>query len=377
MKGQPKAELDFDSDGLDSAGIKSLAGDIRIWGRELGFQQLGFTDIKLAEHESRLEAWLHKDYHGEMEYMARHGTRRSRPEELVPGTTRVISVRMDYLPPGTTPIEELLNSADKAFISRYALGRDYHKLMRRRLQKLASRIERQIGPFGYRVFVDSAPVLEKALAEKAGLGWIGKHSNLLNREAGSWFFLGEIYTDLPFPIDQPATEHCGACTRCIDVCPTGAIVAPFEVDARLCISYLTIELKSSIPEKLRPLIGNRIYGCDDCQVVCPWNRFARTTEESDFQPREGLDAAELVTLFAWEEPEFLKRTEGSAIRRIGHRRWLRNIAVALGNAPGSKEVIASLHSREDHPSEMVREHVAWALERHHRSTRPSTTPGIF
>jgi epoxyqueuosine reductase len=349
---------------LDSGQLFLLAENIRQWGTELGFQQLGFADTDIADHEKHLEAWLEHGYHGAMDYMERHGTRRSRPAELVPGTVSVISVRMDYLPPETMEIEALLQSGDKAFVSRYALGRDYHKLMRNRLQKLAHKIEREIGVFGYRVFVDSAPVLEKALAEKAGLGWIGKHSNLLNREAGSWFFLGEIYTDLPLPASKPVAGHCGDCTRCIDVCPTQAIVAPFQVDARRCISYLTIELRTSIPEEFRPLLGNRIYGCDDCQVVCPWNRFARTTPEPDFKPRHGLDAAQLVELFAWQETEFLQRTEGSAIRRIGHECWLRNIAVALGNAPGSTGVTDALQKRAAHPSEMVREHVSWALAQH-------------
>jgi len=344
--------------------ISSLADEIRHWGEALGFQQLGFTDTRLDEHEQHLANWLQKNYHGEMEYMSRHGTRRSRPAELVPGTVSVISVRMDYLPPGTTEIDELLADHDKGFVSRYALGRDYHKLMRQRLQKLSNRIEAKIGPFGYRVFVDSAPVLEKALAEKAGLGWIGKHSNLLNRQAGSWFFLGEIYTDLPFPIDEPATEHCGNCTKCIDVCPTQAIVAPFQVDARKCISYLTIELRGSIPEQFRAQIGNRIYGCDDCQAVCPWNRFAQFTKEEDFSPRQGLDGARLVELFAWSEDEFLKRTEGSSIRRIGYECWLRNIAVALGNTDTSEEIVASLGARKEHSSAMVREHVQWALLQH-------------
>jgi epoxyqueuosine reductase len=359
VKMRPKADQDPAAEGL-----QALVGDIRLWASELGFQQLGICDTELAEHEARLMAWLDKGHHGEMAYMSRHGTRRSRPADLLPGTVRVISARMDYLPPDTPPIAELLEQPDRACVSRYALGRDYHKLMRQRLQKLASRIEKKVGDFGYRVFVDSAPVLEKALAEKAGLGWIGKHSNLLNREAGSWFFLGEIYTDLPLPVDEPASEHCGACTRCIDVCPTGAIVAPYEVDARKCISYLTIELRGSIPEALRPLLGNRIYGCDDCQMVCPWNRFAQFSPEDDFKPRNGLEEAELITLFAWTEDEFLKRTEGSAIRRIGYPCWLRNIAVALGNAPGSAEVIAALRSRADHPSDLVREHVSWALARH-------------
>jgi len=296
--------------------------------------------------------------------MERHGNRRSRPGELVPGTVRVISVRMDYLSEQAAPARELMEQPAKGLISRYALGRDYHKLMRRRLQQLASMIEREAGPFGYRVFVDSAPVLEKALAEKAGLGWIGKHSNLLDREAGSWFFLGEIYTDLPLPTDTAAGNHCGSCTRCIDFCPTGAIVAPYQVDARRCISYLTIELRHSIPEELRAPMGNRIFGCDDCQLVCPWNRFARFSGEDDFTPRVGLGAAELVDLFAWTEDQFLRRTEGSAIRRIGHACWLRNIAVALGNAPRSEAVITALESRRNHPAELVREHVEWALSQH-------------
>jgi epoxyqueuosine reductase len=344
--------------------IASLGHDIRRWGMELGFQKVGFADTDLKTHESHLNQWLDNDYHGEMAYMSRHGTRRSRPEELVPGTLRVISVRMDYMPDGQSEIDALLEETEKGFVSRYALGRDYHKLMRQRLQKLATRIEEKIGAFGYRVFVESAPVLEKALAEKAGLGRIGKHSNLLSREAGSWFFLGEIFTDLPLPCDEPVAEHCGSCTKCIDICPTGAIVAPFQVDARRCISYLTIELRSSIPEQFRSQIGNRIYGCDDCQAVCPWNRFAHFTSENDFSPRQGLDDAQLVDLFAWEEQEFLQRTEGSAIRRIGYECWLRNIAVALGNAKSSENVTLSLQSRSDHPSEMVREHVDWALQNH-------------
>ena len=296
--------------------------------------------------------------------MQRHGTRRSRPDELVPGTLRVISARMDYLAPTARPAAELMEQPGKALISRYALGRDYHKIIRKRLQKLAQRIELEIGPFGYRVFTDSAPVLEKALAEKAGLGWIGKHSNLLHRSAGSWFFLGEIYTDLPLPVDQKVENHCGNCTRCLDYCPTGAIVAPYQVDARRCISYLTIELRDAIPEALRPLMGNRIFGCDDCQVVCPWNRFAQFSNEDDFTPRDGLDAVELVALFYWTEEEFLRRTEGSAIRRIGYDCWLRNIAVALGNAPRHERVIGALESRRSHSSELVREHVEWALTQH-------------
>lgn len=344
--------------------MNDLANHIRSWGQELGFQQLGFTDIDLAEHEIHLNDWLRKDFHGNMDYMQRHGTLRSRPRELHPGTIRVISARMDYLPGTAADIELLLEDRSKGVVSRYALGRDYHKLMRKRLQKLARQIEEHVGPFGYRVFVDSAPVLEKALAEKAGLGWIGKHSNLINKKAGSWFFLGEIYTDLPLPIDTPVAEHCGACTKCIDICPTQAIVAPYTVDARRCISYLTIELRDSIPEEFRPLMGNRIYGCDDCQLVCPWNRFAQPTQEQDFAPRHGLDAAELIDLFQWTEEQFLKRTEGSAIRRIGHECWLRNIAVALGNADTSNPVIKALNGRQNHSSAMVREHVEWALSRH-------------
>jgi epoxyqueuosine reductase len=344
--------------------MSELAKHIRKWGRELGFQQLGVSDIDLGDHEAHLNSWLSKGFHGEMQYMQRHGTRRSRPQDLEPGTLRVISVRMDYLPETSADVEALLKEPSLGVVSRYALGRDYHKLMRKRLQKLAQRIEAHSGPFGYRVFVDSAPVLEKALAEKAGLGWIGKHTNLINQNAGSWFFLGEIYTDLPLPTDTPASEHCGACTRCIDICPTQAIVAPYTVDARRCISYLTIELRGSIPEELRPLMGNRIYGCDDCQLVCPWNRFARHTQEPDFAPRQGLDAPQLITLFAWNEEQFLQRTEGSAIRRIGFECWLRNIAVALGNAPTSEAVTEALQSRLQHPSEMVCEHVEWALKRH-------------
>jgi len=294
--------------------------------------------------------------------MARHGTRRSRPEALVPGTLRVICARMDYFPPGDDPHLRLADPAS-AYISRYALGRDYHKLLRIRLQRLADRIGAAVGPFGYRVFVDSAPVLEKALATKAGLGWIGKHTNLIAREAGSWFFLGEIYTDLPLPVDAPVGDHCGTCRACIEACPTRAIVAPYRLDARLCISYLTIELDGPIPLELRPLLGNRIYGCDDCQLACPWNRFARPTPEADFLPRLGLDSATLCALFAWDEAEFLRRTEGSAIRRIGHARWLRNLAVALGNSRGGPAVERALRGRADDPSPVVREHVAWALAR--------------
>lgn len=339
----------------------SLALRIKAWGRELGFQQVGIADIDLGLAERRLTTWLQEGRHGEMGYMARHGTRRSRPAELVPGTRRVISVRMDYLPEDQERSWSMMADPAAAFVSRYALGRDYHKVLRSRLGRLVERIRGEIGDFGHRLFVDSAPVLEKPLAEKAGLGWIGKHTNLINAKAGSWFFLGEIYTDLALPTDAPAASHCGTCRACMDVCPTGAIVAPYVLDARLCISYLTIELEGAIPVSLRPLIGNRIYGCDDCQLVCPWNRFARLGTEPDFKPRQGLDDAGLLELFAWDETEFLERTEGSAIRRIGHVTWLRNLAVAIGNGPVSAAVTTALSGRLDHPSGLVREHIAWAL----------------
>lgn len=338
-----------------------LAAQIKVWGQELGFQQLGIADTDLSHAENHLDNWLANSYHGNMDYMQKHGHKRSRPALLHPGTQRVISVRMDYLPESDSQMNQALENPLTAYISRYALGRDYHKLMRNRLQKLADRIHAEIGDFGYRAFVDSAPVLEKALAEKAGLGWIGKHSNLINRKAGSWFFLGEIYTDLPLPVDKPATEHCGDCRACLDICPTQAIVAPYQVDARRCVSYLTIELHGPIPEELRPLIGNRIYGCDDCQIVCPWNRFAKLTDEKDFNPRHRLNTQELLDVFAWSEQEFLTKTEGSAIRRIGYERWLRNIAVALGNAPKSEAIMDALKTTLLHPSELVREHVKWAL----------------
>ena len=343
--------------------FQTLCEDIKHWGKELGFQQVGVTDADLQEAEIRLLNWLKLGRHGEMGYMARHGTRRTRPAELVSGTVRVISARLDYLPDGATPIEDVLADSHQAFVSRYALGRDYHKLIRRRLQALVDRIRERVGPFGYRVFTDSAPVMERALAQKAGLGWIGKHTNLINKNAGSWFFLGEIYTDLPLPIDAPASPHCGRCRACLDVCPTGAIVEPYQLDARLCISYLTIELRTSIPEQLRASIGNRIFGCDDCQWVCPWNRFAQSSCETDFAPRHNLDRARLIDLFAWSEADFLRNTEGSAIRRIGYECWLRNLAVALGNAEYSEAVVAALRSRIDHASALVREHVQWALGR--------------
>ena len=342
----------------------TLAADLRRWGAELGFQQIGIAGVDLGEDEAWLLEWLAAGHHGEMDYMQRHGTRRSRPHELQPGTLRVISARMDYAPHDLQRAWETLENGERAYVSRYALGRDYHKLLRNRLQKLADRIGEVVGPFGHRVFVDSAPVLEKALARNAGLGWIGKHTLLLNRNAGSWFFLGEIYTDLPLPVDAAPGAYCGTCRRCIEVCPTQAILAPYKLDARRCISYLTIELRGAIPEEFRPLIGNRIFGCDDCQLVCPWNKFARPTGEADFTARHGLGDALLVDLFGWSETEFLSRTEGMAIRRTGYEGWLRNIAVALGNAPASDAVIAALHSRENDASALVREHVAWALARH-------------
>jgi len=348
----------------------NLAADIRRWGAECGFQQVGISSIDLAADEAHLLNWLAAERHGTMDYMSRHGVKRSRPHELLAGTVRVVSVRMDYDPPGARDAWDVIDQPELGYVSRYALGRDYHKLLRGRLQRLADRIAGHVGPFGYRAFVDSAPVLEKALARNAGLGWIGKHTNLLSNTAGSWFFLGELYTDLPLPVDEPATEHCGTCVRCIDICPTRAIVAPYQLDARRCISYLTIELRDSIPLELRPLLGNRIYGCDDCQLVCPWNKFARKSAEPDFVVRHGLDGAALTALFAWSAEEFLQRTEGSAIRRIGHVCWLRNIAVALGNAPHSASVIAALEARRNDPSALVREHVVWALEEQQRkSTR--------
>jgi len=342
----------------------ALAAQIRRWAGELGFQQAGIAGIELDRDEQRLLDWLRAGHHGRMDYMARHGTRRSRPAELVPGTLRVISLRMDYWPGTARAADAALADPACAYVSRYALGRDYHKLVRQRLQRLAGRISAVTGPFGYRAFADSAPVLEKALARNAGLGWIGKHTNLINERAGSWFFLGELFTDLPLPVDRAADDHCGSCRSCIDACPTGAIIAPYTLDARRCISYLTIELRGPIPEALRPLIGNRIYGCDDCQLVCPWNRFARPAVEDDFRPRHALDSSTLVHLFEWSEQDFERYTQGSALRRIGHACWLRNIAVALGNAPAAPEVIAALNSRKAHPSALVREHVDWALRRH-------------
>lgn len=346
---------------MDTA-INELSRQIKQWGYELGFQQVGITDTNLQQAEQRFEDWLAQGYHADMDYMHKHGLKRSRPALLQPETVSVISVRMDYLPEDHESMETTLNNPVAAFISRYALGRDYHKVLRKRLQKLAQRIEQEVGVFGYRAFVDSAPVLEKAIAEKAGLGWIGKHSNIINKKAGSWFFLGEIYTSLSLPIDKSSQNHCGQCAACIDICPTQAIVAPYQVDARRCISYLTIELKGPIPVDLRPLMGNRIYGCDDCQLICPWNRFAKLSNEADFNPRHNLNARHLLELFNWSENEFFDKTEGSAIRRIGFQQWLRNIAVALGNAPASTVIKQALNVKLDQSSELVREHILWALK---------------
>ena len=385
-----------------------LVGRIRHWAAELGFQQVGVADCDLGAAETRLMEWLARGWQGDMDYLSAHGTRRTRPAELVPGTLRVITVRMNYFPPGAADSWDVMRDGSRAYVARYAVGRDYHKVLRGRLQKLCDRIEEEVKradtlptesavcgqrasasplpahrsqnpvaarQFHYRVFTDSAPVMEVELATKSGLGWRGKHTLVLNREAGSWFFLGEIYTDLPLPVDSPQSDYCGTCSRCIDICPTQAIVAPYQLDARRCISYLTIEHKGDIPEELRPLMGNRIYGCDDCQLVCPWNRFAQKADAPDFAVRHGLDAAGLVELFSWSEEEFRRRMEGSAIRRIGHKRWLRNLAVGLGNAPTSAAVIAALEGRRDHPSVMVRSHVAWALKRHdHPPPPPHPSP---
>ncbi|HBG29681.1 MAG TPA: tRNA epoxyqueuosine(34) reductase QueG [Gammaproteobacteria bacterium] len=340
----------------------ALAREIKRWGVELGFQQVGISAFDLDDDADRLDAWLADGFHGEMGYMARNTGLRRHPEGLVPGSVRAICVRMDYRPVAEYP-DHVLNVPALGYVARYALGRDYHKVLRKRLEQLARRIADAIGPHGYRVFTDSAPILEKALARQAGLGWIGKHTNLLDRQAGSWFFLGEILTDLPLPVDQPLDAHCGSCRACIDICPTGAIVGPYRLDARRCISYLTIEHHGPIPESLRPFMGNRIYGCDDCQLVCPWNRYAALSGEEAFAPRHALDAPRLVDLFGWDEATFESRLAGSPVRRIGHIRWLRNLAVAMGNAPPDPAIAAALAARLDHPAELVREHVHWALAR--------------
>jgi epoxyqueuosine reductase len=358
-----------------SPDLAGLSRDIKQWGRELGFQEVRVTGTALAQEEALLNQWLAQGFHGEMDYMARHGSMRARPAELVPGTVRIVSVRLNYRPPQTKESWSVIEDPSAAFISRYALGRDYHKVLRSKLQTLATRIEAAVGAYRYRVFTDSAPVMEVALARNAGLGWRGKHTLLLSREAGSLFFLGELYTDLPLPVDEPVTEHCGSCSRCIEICPTQAIVAPYQLDARRCISYLTIENPGSIPEDLRPHMGNRIYGCDDCQLICPWNKYAQDAADPDFKVRHGLDNIALLDLFAWTESEFNARFEGSAIRRIGHERWQRNLAVALGNALRSERLAedeahairTALTEKLPSASEMVAEHIEWAL-------RPSNTP---
>lgn len=344
--------------------LAQLADDVKRWGQEYGFAAVGIADVNLASEEPHLRDWLQRGFHGSMEYMARHGSKRSRPDELVPGTVRVISVRLDYLPEHMDAAIDQLDRPGYAYVSRYALGRDYHKVLRGRLRKLAARIEGVADAAGGRVFVDSAPVLEKALARNAGIGWIGKHSNLIDKRNGSWFFLGEIFCNLPLPVDTPADNHCGSCTACIDVCPTQAIVAPYQVDARRCISYLTIENKGPIPEPLRAMMGNRIYGCDDCQLFCPWNKFAQLTDENDFAPRHDLDSAGLLSLFAWSADEFDQRTQGSAIRRTGYTGWRRNIAVALGNSPASADIARALNNAREDADPLVREHIDWALARH-------------
>jgi len=349
--------------------LNDLSHAIKKWGLELGFNQVGITDTNLQTAEQEHQAWIEKGFHGDMDYMAKHGVKRTRPDELVPNTQRIISARLDYLPPEAESSTSILQDSHKAFISRYALGRDYHKVMRNKLQKLCEKIQSelqsfQIDQFEYRAFTDSAPVLEVALAEKAGLGWRGKHTLLIDKNNGSWFFIGEIYTNLPLPIDEPASNHCGSCSKCIEVCPTQAITAPYEVDARRCISYLTIELKTSIPEEYRPLIGNRVYGCDDCQLYCPWNKFAEITQEPDFSVKDGLADVNLIDCFNWSEEEFKSKMAGSAIYRIGYLQWLRNIAVGLGNAETTPEIIDTLKQHLHHENEMVQEHVRWALDRH-------------
>lgn len=348
----------------------ALAFAIKTWARELGFQDIRIADATadMSQVEAGLHEWLSQGHHGEMDYMAKHGTRRTRPAELVPDTLRVISVRMNNTPPAAKNSWEVLRGGVGAFISRYALGRDYHKVLRARLQKLADKIAVEVGPFNYRVFTDSAPVMEVEWAQRSGLGWRGKHTLLLTRESGSMFFLGEVYTDLPLPVDRAAANYCGSCSKCISICPTQAIIAPYRLDARRCISYLTIEHKGSIPIELRPLIGNRVYGCDDCQLICPWNKFATVTDEGDFAVRNGLDDVSLVELFGWNKERFDTLLAGSPIRRIGHEQWLRNLAVGLGNAPSSFAVTDALQARRDDSSSLVREHVEWALQQHKGST---------
>ncbi len=354
---------------VDDPKKASLSADISaklsVWGAELGFDALGISSIDLSSAEQKLWTWLEQGYHGDMDWMQRHGTKRSRPEELVEGTLSIISVRMNYWPEASAPAELVLNHPELAYISRYALGRDYHKVLRQRLEKLAQRLQTEVGSLHYRVFVDSAPVLEKPIAVKAGLGWLGKHTNLLNRSSGSYFFLGEIYTDLPLMETGAVAEHCGSCSACMSICPTQAIIQPYVLDANRCLSYLTIEYAGSIPLEFRALMGNRIYGCDDCQLICPWNRFATTSQEIDFKIRHQLDSAYLIELFAWDEAEFLEKMAGSPIRRIGYERWLRNLAVALGNAPRQPRTQQALLAKLERPiSSLVREHIKWALDQY-------------
>lgn len=348
-----------------------LKARIKVWAVEFGFDDLRVTDTDLSRYEAGYLDWITQNHHGTMDYMATHGLKRFRPHALVSGTLRILSVRKNYYPADSTGPRTVLRNPELGYVSRYALGRDYHKLLRRNLQKLAERITREIGTFGFRAFVDSAPVYETGLAEKAGIGWKGKHSLILNREAGSWFFLGELFIDFALPVDDPVEPHCGSCTACITVCPTQAIVAEGVIDARRCISYLTIESKEDIPEGLRAAMGNRIYGCDDCQMVCPWNRFARVVADDDFRVRHGLDAPGLVELFLWDEPAFLQRTEGMALRRIGWHRWLRNVAVALGNLlrkqPDNTSAVAALVARHGRVSDQLDRHIDWALA--HRQSK--------
>ena len=349
---------------INQLDLSTLAKNIKLWGKALGFQEVGIADIDLAQHEKQLQQWLDNNYHGEMDYMAKHGMKRARPNELLPGTLRIISVRMDYLPENAQFARTLKNK-NNAYISRYALGRDYHKVLRKKLKQLGQIIESEVGHLGYRPFVDSAPILERPLAEKAGLGWVGKHSLLIAEKTGSWFFIGELMVDLPLPVDKPVENKCGQCVACLKICPTQAIVAPYVVDGRRCISYLTIELQGAIPVEFRKAIGNRIYGCDDCQLICPWNRFASITQEADYQARHQLQNLPLLELFSWSEAQFLSNTEGSPIRRIGYQRWLRNIAVALGNAPSSASIVDALKAKlADSDSELLNEHIEWALVQH-------------
>lgn len=355
---------------INSIDLTQLANDIKAWGCALGFQQIGISDIDLNQHEYYLQQWINKGYHGSMEFMQAHGNKRARPAELVPGTLRVISARMDYLPPDASFAKHLGNN-QLGYVSRYALGRDYHKVIRNKLAKLGEQIKQHLADTAYRPFVDSAPVLEHAIAEKAGLGWTGKHSLTINREAGSWFFLGELFINLPLPIDEPVKEQCGECVACLTICPTNAIVEPYVVDARKCISYLTIEHNDVIPEQFRTAMGNRIYGCDDCQLICPWNRYAQITQETDFHAREHLHGKNLLELFSWDEKTFLKLTEGSAIRRIGWQKWQRNIAVALGNADFSIEILTHLEQKLTNASPLVAEHIRWAIEQQLQKKRAS------